>query len=273
MGTDAREPLLDPGEDPRVGDALASIAQALSVPPDEVTARRHRNAIVRARQLQPVVLARRSAATGIAAAVLVGALAVGGALPSSVQDTVADLASRVGIDLPRSTTDSEVPPPVPAGRDDEATDADTSVDDDRADERGDRGDRGSTSRDGDGDAVPATESTRPGPADEVPDEADRSEAPTTPSEADDRVPSDPPADAPGSGAGSTPAPAPTPTPTPSDPPVSRPSPPAPPAPDDPPSGQGDAAPPRPDEDVRDDPREDGRAAGDDGARPAPDHPA
>jgi hypothetical protein len=269
MGTDAREPLLDPGEDPRVGDALASIAQALSVPPDEMTARRHRNAIARARQVQPLVIARRSVATGVAAAVLIGALAVGGALPRSVQDTVADLASRVGIVLPRSTTDSEVPPPLPAGRDDEATDADTSLEDDRADERDERD---GTSRGGDRDAVPATESTRPGPADEVPDEADRSEAPTTPSEADDHVPSDPPADAPGSGAGSPPAPAPPPTPTPSDPPVSRPSPPAPPASDHPPSGQGDAAPPRPDEDDRDDPREDRRAGGTDEPRPVPAHP-
>jgi hypothetical protein len=268
MGTDAREPLLDPGDDPRVGDALASIAQALTVPPDEVTAQRHRRAIARARQVQPLVLARRSAATGAAAAVLVGALAVGGALPGSVQDAVADIAGWVGIDLPRSTTDTEVPPPLPAGDDDEASDADTSLDDDRVDERGDRG---STSRDRDGDAVPATESTPPGPADEVPDDADRSEPPTTPSEADDRAPSDPPADAPGSGApGSTPAP--TPTPTPSEPPVSRPAPP-PPAPDDPPADHGDAAPPRPDEGDRDDPREDGRAAGGDEPPPAPDHPA
>jgi hypothetical protein len=266
MGTDAREPL-DPGNDPRVDDALASIAQALTVPPDELTARRHRRAIARARQLQPVVLARRSAATGVAAAVLVGALAVGGALPGSVQDTVADLAGRVGLDLPRSTTDSEVPPPVPAGNDDEAREADTWLDDDPTGARGERG--GSTTRDGDADAVPATESRRPAPADELAEDAGRS-GPGTPSEADDRAPSDPPADAPGAGApGSTPAP----TPTPSEPPVSRPSTP-PPAPDEgPPSGPGDAAPPRQDEGDRDDPREDGRATGMDEPGAASDHPA
>jgi hypothetical protein len=273
MDTDAREPL-DPGDDPRVGDALASIAQALSVPPDEVTAQRHRRAIARARQVQPSVVARRSAATGVAAAVLVGALAVGGALPGSVQDAVADLASRVGIDLPRSTTDSEVPPPLPAARDDEPTEAETSPDGDGS---ADLGDRDGTSRDRTHDLAPAPE-RRPGSTDDGSDGSDgsaRSEAPTT--EAEDRVPSDPPADAPGT---DTPRPAPAPAPTtPSDdpPPTTRPSPPEAPSP---PAGRGDAsseqddaAPPRSDEDDRDGPREDGRATGTDDGRPGPSHPA
>jgi hypothetical protein len=277
MGTDAREPLLDPGDDPRVGEALATIAQALAVPPDEVTAQRHRRAIVRARQLQPLVLARRSAATGVAAAVLVGALAVGGALPGTVQDAVADLAGRVGFDLPRSSTD-EVPPPLPATTtDDEPTDPETSQERD-----GSAGlDRGTTVRDDTRDAGPATGGDRGGATDDAVRDASPSDAPAPPAEG--RPPSDPPADAPGSdtpgdGApGSSnpgPAPAPGPKPTPSDPPATtRPSPSVPPQPParGGPSEQDEAAAPRADDDRSD--RGDRRAAATDGPASGPAHPA
>jgi hypothetical protein len=106
---DPRDPLLDPEEDPRVRDALGAITAALTTAPDDLTAQRHRRAIAHARLTRPTVLVRRAAATGAAAAGLVVALAVGGVLPSPAQQIAADVASRVGIELPRPSQD-EVPP-------------------------------------------------------------------------------------------------------------------------------------------------------------------
>jgi hypothetical protein len=130
MRHDPHEPLLDPEEDARVDAALGAITAALTVPPDEVTARRPRRAIARARATQPVVLARRSVATGVAAAVLVGALAVGGVLPDPAQRAAADLAARIGILLPRPTTD-EVPP-IDLDEDGDAADRTDTTDADAA---------------------------------------------------------------------------------------------------------------------------------------------
>jgi hypothetical protein len=106
---DPRDPLLDPEEDPRVRDAWGAISSALTAAPDDLTAQRHRRAIAHARRTQPLVIAQRAATTGIAAAGLVVALAVGGVLPGPAQHVAADIASRVGIDLPRPSGD-EVPP-------------------------------------------------------------------------------------------------------------------------------------------------------------------
>jgi hypothetical protein len=109
MHQDPRDPLLDPEEDPRVGAALDTIATALLTPPDELTAHRHRRGIARARRGQPLVVAQRSLTTGVAAAMLVGVLAVVGALPGPAQQVAADLAARVGLELPRPAGD-EIPP-------------------------------------------------------------------------------------------------------------------------------------------------------------------
>jgi hypothetical protein len=124
---DRRDPLLDPEEDPRVSDALGAITSALTTAPDDLTAQRHRRAIANARRIQPLVIAQRAAATGAVAAGLVVALAVGGALPDPAQQVAADVASRVGIELPRPS-DDEVPPLETDLRRPAAPDADEAAD-------------------------------------------------------------------------------------------------------------------------------------------------
>jgi hypothetical protein len=124
---DPRDPLLDPEEDPRVSDALGAITSALTTAPDDLTAQRHRRAIANARRTQPLVIAQRAAATGAVAAGLVVALAVGGVLPDPAQQVAADVASRVGIELPRPAGD-EVPPLDTDVRRPAAPDADEDAD-------------------------------------------------------------------------------------------------------------------------------------------------
>lgn len=193
---DAREPLLGPEEDPRVGDAVDAITAVLTVPPDDLTAQRHRRALAAARRTQPTVLVRRAAATGAAAAALVGALAVGGALPGPAQQVVADLASRVGIELPQPTTD-EVPPARPVDRDAPAAEERLADPDgtepDREDDAPVTG-RGATA------ATPAPRSTPATPPADVPGRpATEPSAPPTDVPADEHAPdrpAGPPADVP-----------------------------------------------------------------------------
>ncbi|MFA9443972.1 hypothetical protein [Egicoccus sp. AB-alg6-2] len=122
---DPLDELTGPQDDPRVEVVLCTIADRLQAPPDEMTARRHRRAIVAELPLGPVGILRRSGIAGVAAAVAVFALALGGLLPAPVQQVAADAAARVGILLPRPT--AEVPPgpaPTAPGRATERTDVD-----------------------------------------------------------------------------------------------------------------------------------------------------
>jgi hypothetical protein len=295
MRPDPRDPLLDPEEDPRVGDALDAIAAALTSPPDELTARRHRRSIAYARRTQPVVVARRSLATGAAAAVLVGALAVGGALPDGAQRVAADLAARVGIDLPRPAAD-ELPvtddrrPTPDTGTADAAAEAGTDAPGTRARGAGASNATDTTVRDSwHAELVPPT--SRPGstsmpPSPPVPTgrEARPSETPpseippsrTPPSQA---PPSEPPAGppastpapegTPGSTPGAQPAPPRTPSPTPNPAPTpDRTPPPAPPTTGD--EQRSDRRPPTPPPPT--DPGGDRGAAGEQGAPEGPPTP-
>jgi hypothetical protein len=144
---DLREPLLDPDEDPRVEAALVALASALQAPPDELTARRHRNAIAAANGHLGQTLLRRTATATAVAAVLAVLLAFAGALPENAQRIAADLASRVGLMLPRPAED--VLPPTGTGE----VGADTSSDADRSAEAQDAardGGAGIAGTDGDG---------------------------------------------------------------------------------------------------------------------------
>jgi hypothetical protein len=169
---DPRDPLFDPEEDPRVSDALGAITSALTTAPDDLTVQRHRRAIANARRTRPLVIAQRAAATGAVAAGLVVALAVGGALPDPAQQVAADVASRVGIELPRPSGD-EVPPLHTDLRRPAAPDADETADPGGPDAEGAR--RGLPDADGTG-----VSGTDPGEARDAADDGTTPPASPTP---------------------------------------------------------------------------------------------
>jgi hypothetical protein len=68
---------------------------------------------VRVRRRVPSPLPRLLAAGAAGLTVLFGGLAAAGALPAAAQKPVADLASHVGIELPRPTTEPEKPAEAP----------------------------------------------------------------------------------------------------------------------------------------------------------------
>jgi hypothetical protein len=255
MHQDPRDPLLDPEEDPRVGDALDAIATVLTAPPDELTVQRHRRAIARARRAQPLIIAQRSLATGVAAAAMVGALAFAGALPGPVQQAAADLAARVGLELPRPSGDA-VPPvdpdATPPAAEADPSDADTGHGDDDArtgpadagtdDPALRRRDEATSPADPDHHRVPhdtpPPRSTQPdatpaptplptptetrGPSNTTPPAGPPASTPTP-----DPSPGSPPGDDHPSPPSTSPPPTPTPTPTPTSPPTLTPPRPAP----------------------------------------------
>jgi hypothetical protein len=273
MHQDPRDPLLDPEEDPRVGAALDTIATALLTPPDELTAHRHRRGIARARRGQPLVVAQRSLATGVAAAALVGVLAVVGALPGPAQQVAADLAARVGLELPRPASDEVLPveadtssPPPDAGStepDTDPTDPD-SVRGEPADAGRDRADgadaEGRESRPrGRG----AATTGQPGAGDGATDPSE-GRRPTTPPSS--RRPAEPPAPSPlpvpsdrGRAPANPPTSPPAPTPAPDRTPGSTPG--TAPGADQPPAAPAPPAPRQPDAGAGD-----GRSAGEDDGR-------
>jgi len=115
-----------PAEDPRVAATLAAVVSRLTEAPDELTARRHLDAISDAVHAsdasQPTSrlgrhLLRRSAIASAAAVVMVVMLAGGGLLPDPAQQLMAEAAHRVGVFLPqpadrgaRTPAPSEQPP-------------------------------------------------------------------------------------------------------------------------------------------------------------------
>jgi hypothetical protein len=99
----------DPALDPRVEAVLLAMHERLTEPPDEVT--RHRHLAEARRTARRTRRARRAGSLGrlsAVAAVLVLVLATVGLLPATLQQTVADAATLVGITLP-------TPGPTPAG--------------------------------------------------------------------------------------------------------------------------------------------------------------
>jgi hypothetical protein len=101
------EGLLDVDEDPRVEELLLAISGRLTVPPDELTTRRHLKAMKRARTGILTHVARRTAGAAAVALLGAGVLAGGGLLPDDMQRGVAEAASRVGIELPRPAEEAD----------------------------------------------------------------------------------------------------------------------------------------------------------------------
>jgi hypothetical protein len=100
---DMIDDLLDGEDDPELAALLGAVGTRLSVPPDELTRRRHLTAMER-EGASPSLLLRVAQRTGVAAAaamVVGGLLAGGGWLPDPIQREVADAAAQVGIQLPR----------------------------------------------------------------------------------------------------------------------------------------------------------------------------
>ncbi|MEX2503709.1 MAG: hypothetical protein WD378_02595, partial [Egicoccus sp.] len=113
---DPLDELFGPQDDPRVDAALRAIGDRLLEAPDDLTARRHRRAMAAARPVGIRQVVQRTAVAGVAAAVAAFALAVGGLLPGPAQEVVADLASLVGLDLPRPEPSGDVVgEPTPSG--------------------------------------------------------------------------------------------------------------------------------------------------------------
>lgn len=111
------EPLADPVEEPELAAFLTGAERSLTAGPDELTARRH----LAAMRHQPATRHRTSGlglrVAGVAAAAAVAVVATlggFGALPAPAQQVLADVAERVGLQLPRPAQDAvpEFAPPA-----------------------------------------------------------------------------------------------------------------------------------------------------------------
>ena len=115
---DAEDGPLDPMQDPRLEASLRALRANLCRAPDEVTERRHLAAARAARRrMRRARHLRNATRSGVAAGLVLVALALTGTLPGPLQQTVADAATLVGITLP-----------VPAHPEPASDDTDTGTD-------------------------------------------------------------------------------------------------------------------------------------------------